>query len=176
MAAFRRLSSNTASRVPPSHETNGIQLRMIWMKTSCPILVLLVLAGCSGAEQGEVFDPAEWQGQVDRSLPPDVQAKQDAVIRLFDAMITVGVEFEFLNSEYADITFTESEQDFFEGAMDLFRWDWDGPPQGNDFPVQLTMRKDDPSARSESDLPLVEFRRVYTVTGSPGRFVIVRRR
>jgi hypothetical protein len=97
----------------------------------------------------------------------EVQAMQNAMIRLFTAVQQVGVEP--VSEEDPNIVFQESSEEFFEDdTVELFRWDWDGPHEGNNFPVVLILRKDEPG------FPEVEKHRTYSVTRSGSRFTIRR--
>lgn len=140
---------------------------MNWSRITWIALTGLTLptVGCSKTEV-VVYQEVNWQGTVDESLPKEVQAKQDALIRLFTAIQDYG--FEFVTQGEADLQFDESFEQFFGETVDLFRWDWDGPPEGNDLPVVLVLRKDEPG------LPEVEVHRTYTVRQSGKTFRITR--
>jgi hypothetical protein len=131
-------------------------------------LLILLLAGCPGSDSApEVYDPVNWQGNVDPEAPDEVQQMQQALIRLFTAIQQVGVDH--VTEEEPDIQFREPFSEFFEDdTVDLYRWDWDGPPNGNRFPVVLILRKDEPG------FPEVEKRRAYAVSRS-GRTYVVQR-
>lgn len=137
------------------------------MFAACALLALLLTA-CPGPDNTvEVYDPEDWQGNVDPDATPEVRAMQDAMIRLFTAIQQVGVDH--VSEEDENIRFQESFAEFFEdGTVDLFRWDWDGPPEGNRFPVVLILRKDEPG------FPQVEKHRTYSVTRSGADYTIRR--
>jgi hypothetical protein len=134
---------------------------------ACVSLALL-LTGCPGPDRvTEVYDPENWQGNVDPDASPDVQAKQNGMIRLFTAIQQVGVEH--VSEEDPNIQFDEPFSEFFEeNTVDLFRWDWDGPPEGDRFPVVLILRKDEPG------FPQVEKHRTYSVQRSGRKYTIRR--
>ena len=140
---------------------------MNWSRITWIALTGLTLptVGCNKTEV-VVYQEVNWQGTVDESLPKEVQAKQDALIRLFTAI--QDYSFEFLTQGEPNLQFDESFEQFFGETVDLFRWDWDGPPEGNDLSVVLILRKDEPG------LPEVEVRRTYTVRQSGKTFRITR--
>lgn len=147
---------------------------MNWRGDHLPITWLLMAAvaalvmGCGRTERAPVvYDEEDWQGAVDPNLPPAMQAKQDAMIRFFAAIDEVGLEN--VSELERDIRFEESFQEFFEEAADVYRWDWDGPPEEDDvFPVLLILTKDEPG------LPKVEKHRKYRIRRSGQTFVISR--
>ncbi len=135
---------------------------------SAPVLVGILSAclGCGTGESQPAFEPTEWQGSVDSTLPKATQAKQDALIRLFAAIQDVGIER--IQWDCPDIDFDESFADFFGETVDLYRWNWAGPPQGDHFPVRLSLRHDDAELTEETH------DRTYTVTRR-GRSFVIRR-
>ena len=137
--------------------------RLVWLKAS--LLIGLLFMGCA-KEPEQAFYIVDWQGNVDETASPAVQAKQDALIRLFRAVQDVGVEN--ISDDQPDLKFNESFAEFFEDAVDLHRWQWDGPPEGDTFPVLIVLSKDEPG------LPQVEKRRRYVVRRS-GRLFTIRR-
>lgn len=137
-----------------------------------PCLSLLVVAalGCGEptVSPDEAYDPEELQGTVDTTLPPALQARQEAIFELFDALQR-GVPIDTLDQEISGISFQESEESFLEDTIRLERWEFSGKPLGNDVPVTLFLAKDDAGE------DLLERERVYTVSGAPGRFTIRRK-
>ena len=126
----------------------------------------LLIPGCRRKAETPAYEPAEWQGVVDESLPKATQRGQAALIRLFAAIQEVGIEN--LEWDCPDVRFHESFDEFFEDAVDFHRWEWAGEPRGNNYPVRLTLRRDD------ADLTEVEHVRTYQVTRN-GRLFLVRR-
>jgi hypothetical protein len=125
------------------------------------------LIGCQGEPEPKVYDPVNYQGAIDESLPRPMQDKQNALIRLFTAVQEVGVAH--VSEEDPNLRFEESPEEFLEDdTVHLARWDWDGEPKGDEFPVVLVLCKDEPG------LPEVEKRRTYVVKGSGKRFTISR--
>lgn len=143
----------------------GVPLRSRFVRLATVGGLLVVAIGC-GQPPDEVYDIESWQGSIDETASPAVQAKQDALIRLFTAVQEVGIEN--VRQDHPDLRFGESFEEFFEEAVDLHRWDWDGPPQGDAFPVLLVLSKDEPG------LPQVEKHRTYLVRKS-GRSFTIRR-
>lgn len=144
------------------------------MPKSLPLLFalpLLVAIGCgeSTVAPEDVFDPAKLQGTVDTSLPPHLQAKQEALATVFNLMIESGMDFEDMREEKAGVTVEESMEDFLEGTVELAQWDFNGKPSGDDVPVVLFLAEDS----SGKNTRRVE--RVYTVLGSPGRITVSRK-
>ena len=144
------------------HQTTAFRL-------ACFAILLvagLLISSCSRQTETPAYEPTEWQGVVDESLPEATQHGQEALIRLFAAIQEVGIEN--LEWDCPDVRFDESFDEFFEGAVDFHRWQWAGEPHENKFPVRLTLRRDD------ADLTKVEHLRTYQVTRN-GRLFLVRR-
>ena len=116
----------------------------------------------------EAYDPEKMQGTVDTTLPPELRAKQEAILEAFDALQR-GVPIDMLAEEVSGIRFTESAESFFEDTIRLERWEFNGRPTGNDVPVVLYLAEDDAGEN------LRQRDRIYTVSGSPGRFTITRK-
>jgi hypothetical protein len=130
--------------------------------------VVLLASGCSGGGQEVVYDPADYRPEVDTGAPLEVQEKQDAIIRAFSA-IQEGLGWEELAERHQDVRLEEPAESFYaEGAM-LHLFKWNGPPEGDDFPVRIVLNKNEPG------LPTVELQRVYTVTKEESIFVIQRK-
>lgn len=141
------------------------------IRSAAAIMALAAcVVGCRGGDSPtEAYDPETWQGAIDTSLPDEMQRKQNAIIRLFTAIQEVGVEA--VSEEDPNLRFEEKPREFFEnGTVDLYRWDWDGPPKGDNFPVVLILRRDEPG------FPEVEVHRTYTVRRSGKRYTIRRSR
>ena len=81
--------------------------------------------------------------------------KQDALIRLFTAIQEVGIDQTRVDCP--DVEFHETFEEFFGEAVDFYRWDWNGKPDGNKFPVRIILRKDEPG------FPEVEVKRTYEI-------------
>lgn len=132
------------------------------------LVVALLLAGCSASDNGDVYDPADYRPEVNVDLPRNVQQKQDALIRAFGALQD-GLGMEELHERHKDIRLEEAAEEFYaEGAL-LHLFQWIGPPNGDELPVRMVMKKDEPG------LPEVEYQRVYTVTSEDAVFVIRRK-
>jgi hypothetical protein len=137
-----------------------------------PLALILLLAAGAGCGKREIPPQGAYPralGTVDTSLSPDLQAKQQVVKTLFDAL-SVGMRLEELPDQNPNLRFDESPEEFLErGAVGLAGWQFDGQPQGDDVPVVLYLNLDG-TGRNQ-----LQVRRVYTVTGSPDRFRISRK-
>ena len=138
-----------------------------------PLALILLLAAGAGCGKREIPPQGAYPralGTVDTSLSPDLQAKQQVVKTLFDA-ISVGMRLDQLPDQNASLRFDESPEEFLErGAVGLAGWQFDGKPQGDDVPVVLYLSLDG-TGRNQ-----LQVHRVYTVAGSPDRFTISRQR
>jgi hypothetical protein len=143
---------------------------MFMILLPCLSLLLVAVLGCGEptVSPDEAYDPEELQGTVDTTLPPDLQARQEAIFELFDALQR-GVPIDMLDQEVSGISFQESEESFLGDTIRLERWEFSGKPSGSDVPVTLFLAKDDVGE------DLLEQQRVYTVSGAPGRFSIRRK-
>jgi hypothetical protein len=126
----------------------------------------VVVAGCTKPAQ-PAHDHVSLSGEVDASLPPDAQAKQQALQRLLES-IQRGTAFEYLPEHVPQVAFSESRGEFFGDAIELYRWSFAGAPQGNEVPVKLVFRLDQPG------FPQREETRAYAVTSSGGGFIVAR--
>ncbi|MCA9103535.1 MAG: hypothetical protein R3C10_20625 [Pirellulales bacterium] len=131
--------------------------------TSYALILTLVLAGCGNDEPAPVYEPQKMRGDVDPAAPSDVQVRQQALIKLFDEIM------QRISAKYRgrDVVLAESDEEFFEGFVYLRRWEWAGPPDGDDLSVKLVLMDGDEET-------LHEVTRVYTVTGS-GPFTVRRK-
>jgi hypothetical protein len=143
----------------------------MFMRHSITLLIslpmLLHLAGCGGSQVDKPLDSEAHAGVVDPTLPPAVQAQQDAIIRLFST-IQRGVGFEYLPDEVEGVTIEESQADFFGDASDLYRWEFVGPPDQNRHTIKMVFRLDQPG------FPTKEEQRTYLVVPSGGKFTVRR--
>ena len=130
------------------------------------LLPCVITLGCGSDKVVDEYEPTEWQGSIDESLSVKMQEKQDALIRLFTAIQEVGIAN--YKRDCPRITFRETFDEFFGDAVDFYRWNWDGAPEKDQFPVLLVLRKDD------AEFTQVEHRRIYRVTKSGGVFRIRR--
>jgi hypothetical protein len=137
------------------------------------VMSLPLAAGCGGGAAGEVYRPETFQGQVDTSLPQDLQAKQEALRRLLNGLQEGFGEAAALRIFLPDVDFRESFEQFFAGQKRLVRWDFHGVPQGNDVPVVLYF--DDKDAGPASQETERREERVYSVAFSGRRATIARR-
>lgn len=135
------------------------------------ILMLAAAVGCGENEipPEEAYTPVS--GDVDTSLPPDLQEKQQALKSILDALSVEGVDLDQLLDQNPNLRFNESSEEFYErGGINLDGWEFNGKPVGNDLPVVLYLNLDS-TGRNK-----LKVERVYTVTGSRGRFTITRKR
>lgn len=135
------------------------------------LLSLTVAAGCGERviDPDHAYKPEQLQGEVDTSLPPPLQAKQQAVKAVLDTL-QFGMDFNGLRESYPHIRFRETEAGFLEGTVGLHGWKFDGPPVGDDVPVLLQLYEDSTGEN------IREAKRVYTVTDARGRVEIRRKR
>lgn len=136
-------------------------------------LAAMACIGCSSGASAEAYNPANFQGTIDKSLPPDQQARQAAVQKLLNAMREGVADPGGLSLYAPGITLRERFDSFYGASKRLVRWDFNGPPRGGEVPVVLYFDdKDsgpvDPSAERKEE-------RVYVVSGSGNRFSISRR-
>ncbi len=134
------------------------------------LLLLAAVVGC-GQKQVPPDEPyAGMSGEVDTSLPPDLQAKQQALKSLFDVLSLQSRGLGQLPGQNPSLKFNESLEDFLEpGAIGLAGWDFDGQPRGNHVPVVLHLNLD------ATGRHVLEVNRVYTVSGAEGRLTIDRK-
>ena len=123
--------------------------------------MLMVAAGCQRRIE-DIYEPSEHQGAVDESLTPKQQAQQVALRRCLNSIMG-GIALDFLPDHHDDLAFEETEETFLEGHALFAGWDWNGPPDGDDFPVMLRMKDDD-----LTDTPVFEVPRVYNVKKTSG--------
>ena len=122
--------------------------------------------GCGKAEVQEEFKIENFQGSIDETLAPSVQKKQDAIIRLFNAIQDVGIEN--YKWDCSDIQFKEDFKEFFGDAVSIERWEWAAAPDGDNVSVKLVLKNDDEEGS------MVESIRVYSVKRQGGLYKIVR--
>ncbi len=130
------------------------------------LLLALWAVGCQATVE-PTHDPVALAGQVDATLPPEAQAKQAALQRVLQTLQR-GVKIEYLAEHLPELQLQESDEAFFAGAVDLYRWDFAGPPQGDKLPLTLVFRLDQPGFPERID------QRTYQVSGSGNRFQIRR--
>ena len=144
---------------------------MLKLLSLSPVLLLLATAGCGEptVPPEEAYAPEKLAGSVDTSLPKELQEKQ-RVIRKVLVTLQEAIDFDDLPGYHPDVRFTESLEGFLEGTINLARWDFNGRPTGDDVPLVVFL-SEDTTGRNERRVE-----RVYTVTGSPGRWTISRKR
>ncbi len=134
------------------------------------LVLACCLSGCGRSSPPPTYlEEEDRSAVVDTSLDASLQEKQEALLRLF-AMIERGVPFDDMPIYESDIDCRETMEQFNGGhaAPYLQKWEWDGPPAGDDFPVVLHLDLED-------EKTVEKVRRVYTVTKENGRFVIQRK-
>lgn len=138
-------------------------------------LALVAAAGCGGssARQEFSFDPATFQGVVDSNLPQPQQHKQYTIQRLLNGMREGIGEIAALRLFVPGVDFREPFDAFYEGHKRLVRWEFAGPPSGNEVPVVLYFDEKELGVIDPDELTRVE--RVYVVTGG-GQYSTVSRR
>lgn len=139
------------------------------------LAVILLVVGCGSGTvpPDKVYRPEAFQGKVDASLPPELQAKQHA-LRRFLAGVQEGIgEKESLREFVPGVTIRESFEQLVDAPARLTRWEFNGKPKGSEVPVVLYL-SDDPNAKANSaDQRRVE--RVYLVSGGGRQFTITRK-
>lgn len=139
------------------------------MRTASVVLLACVFLSACTAEPPPPPKPQELRGEVDKTLPPAQQEKQRILKRILDELQS-RTHYTAIQQYHADVQVTESLESYMEGTLGLARWNFNGKPDKDDVPVVLFMMEDlpnDPERRVE---------RVYTVTGSPGKYTISRKR
>lgn len=137
--------------------------------------VPLAAAGCGGSSTAKdfSFDPATFQGTIDPSLPQPLQDKQYTVQRLLNGMREGIGEIAALRLFVPGVDFREPFDAFYEGHKRLVRWEFGGPPSGNEVPVVLYFDEKESGVIDPDELVRVE--RVYVVSGG-GQYSTVARR
>ena len=134
------------------------------------LLLLAAAAGCGQKQIPPDESYARTSGEVDTSLSPDLQAKQQALKSLLDVLSLNSRGLGQLPRQNPSLKFNESLEDFLEpGAIGLAGWDFDGQPRGNDVPVVLHLNLD------ATGRHVLEVNRVYTVSGPESRLTIDRK-
>jgi hypothetical protein len=143
------------------------------------LALLSAFAGCGGPKAGEkvsatvAYHPSDYSGTVDKSLPPDLQAKQKALGGVFDVLLEGGRPEEIAKA-LPNVRFNESSRQFYDGSEQLLQWKFNGPPTGDQVPVVLTLAN---AGKKGQDQRKVE--RVYVVSslakGRNSPFAIVRK-
>ena len=147
----------------------SIKIRCIGMLLIC-FSVPVVLVGCGGGHAAQAYDPANFRGEVDASLPKEQQAKQVAVGKLMNAFVEGAGDATSLAIYAPGISFKGTIDDLADPAKQPVRWDFNGPPVGNDVPVSLYF---DDQGLGRVD-PKVQLRedRTYVVTRAGNQFSI----
>jgi hypothetical protein len=138
------------------------------------LVAVPLLAGCgSSVPPDKVYRPEAFQGKVDASLSPELQAKQNA-LRRFLAGIQEGIgDQQSLREFVPGINVRENFEQLVDSPARLVRWEFNGQPKGSEVPVVLYL-VDDPNAKaSASNERRVE--RTYLVSGG-GRQVTIARK
>lgn len=138
-------------------------------------LVVLTILAATLAGCGEPVKPVtllDLQGKVDATLPPDAQAKQEALRRLLNGLQEGIGDTTALRLFVPGINYRESFTTFFEGKR-LARWEFSGQPQGNQIAVVLYF--DDKNGGPIDPQQERRVERTYIVTGSGSNYVISRK-
>jgi hypothetical protein len=134
---------------------------------SIVILGAVLAAGCgTRVAEEDRFRPEELAGTVDAGLPPKARARQRAVKRLLDMLLVEMVPADQIGGYEAGIDFEPPAGGFPGEEGSVASWKFDGPPQGDDVPVVLTLSEDGSPDNTR------EVKRTFTVTGSPGAWRI----
>ncbi len=134
------------------------------------VLLLAAMAGCGEPTVApeDVYHPERLQGTVDKSLPAELQAKQEILAEALSVGLE-GNDIEDVSEYVSGVDFEEPTAAFLDGAIGLSRWEFGGKPDGNDVPVVLFLDEDGPDKEDR------RVERVYTVTGSSQRATIRRK-
>jgi hypothetical protein len=135
------------------------------------LLLCLLAAGCGGGNDvatDNPYLPEEFQGEVDPTLSPDLQARQGAIKQIFDGLLMFETDFGQFESYAPNIHFTEPRESFNPSGAGLFGWKFNGQPSGADIPVIVYLNE-------TSTGPSEPQERVYSVTGN-NPYVIVRKK
>ena len=145
------------------------------MKRALSLLLLMLAAAadCGRGEAGQVQEPQHVQGRVDTTLPAELQAKQRAVRRLLNGLQEGVGDAAGLAIYSPGIVYREKFEDFFNGAGQLARWEFNGRPQGNEVPVVLYF--DDQNSGLVNPENVRREERVYLVSGSGQQYTISRK-
>jgi hypothetical protein len=128
------------------------------------VALLLPLAGGCGRASA-VAQSDNTSGRVDTSLPPEHQAKQEAVRKMLRGFQTgtlvPGVAVQGRTGQILD------------DASKATSWEFAGPPKGDEVPVVFHFDKQGSSPASSKNPKQVE--RVFLVTGGGDLFKITRK-
>jgi hypothetical protein len=133
---------------------------------------VLAAIGCGPAPVVQAFDPASIQGKVDTTLS-SLQQSQQHGMRLFLNAIQEGAGDQAGLSLLAPVTFRDPFPAFFGTSSRLVRWDFNGPPRGNEVPVTLYF--DNHTSGPVDATQEVREDRVYYVVPSGQRYTIARK-
>lgn len=146
--------------------------RKTWLWIACGWLAVAVGCGESSSS-AQPFDPTSLQGKVDGTLSPELQAKQEAVRRLLNALQEGAGDTQTLQVMAPGINFQEKFPDFYEpGTKRLTRWEFGGAPNGREVPVVLYFDELDSGPIDPEKEKRIE--RVYVLSGSGNQFSIGR--
>ena len=137
------------------------------------LLGAFALTGCGGATSDQVFDARRLQGTVDTALPPETQAKQEALRRLLNGLQDGIGEKGALNLFVPGVDYLENFDAFYDGHKRLVRWEFNGQPTRDDIPVLLCF--DDVESGPIDPAKEKRVERVYVVSRSGQRYAIARR-
>jgi hypothetical protein len=127
------------------------------------LLAVPASVGCSRSSSAAQAD--RLYGRVDTSLPPELQAKQEAVRKLFVGLQTGTI--------VTGVTARGRFEKLLDDVTRAVRWEFDGVPHGNEVPVVLYFQAPaDGKDGSKTEQPV---KRVYFVSGSGDRFTVARK-
>ena len=141
----------------------------------CMLLLSGIAAsgGCGRTEEAKAYDPGDYQGRVDTSLPRPLQDKQAALARFLNGMREGVGDEGTLRLVVPGVTFREPFDKFYGGSKRLARWEFGAKPNGNEVPVVLFF--DDVENGPIDPTVLKREERVYVVTGG-GTSVSIQRK
>jgi hypothetical protein len=136
------------------------------MKTLAAFVAILILPLAAGCSRGQAAGPSDTvNGKVDTSLPPEQQAKQEAVRKMF-----VGFQTGTL---VPGVAIQGRSEQIFNEATRTTSWEFNGPPKGNEVPVVLHF--DDKAGSPGNPKAPKKLERVFLVTGGGDLFKIARK-
>lgn len=132
-------------------------------------LATIISPGCGPAftEHPTGFDPAQFGGTIDESLPAGERERREVVRRLLLGIVA-GEDIASIQKWLPGVDFRESQATFFNGNLLLRRWDFAAAPRAGAVWVDLEFVPADDSVATRVE------RRGYEVTGRRGAWIVRR--
>jgi hypothetical protein len=136
------------------------------MRTVVALSLILALPLAVGCSRGHAAGPSDTaNGKVDTSLPPEQQAKQEAVRKMF-----IGFQTGTL---VPGVAIQGRSEQILNEATRTTSWEFNGPPKGDEVPVVLHF--DDKGGGPTNPKNPKKVDRVFLVTGGGDLFKITRK-